>query len=122
MYEVKHKFKFHASHQLPGHLLCFRMHGHTWKCTVRVRGEELEKGMLLDLHDLEGMCATMSAYRLDHHHLNDSTALEYPTCEELARWIFERISLTVKRSNPSCVVYSVTVEEGTGGAATYWRD
>jgi len=29
--------------------------------------------------------------RLDHHYLNDVTGLHNPTCENLARWIWERI-------------------------------
>ena len=30
--------------------------------------------------------------RLDHHYLNDIEGLENPTSENLARWIFERLS------------------------------
>jgi len=30
---------------------------------------------------------------LDHYYLNESTKLENPTSEELARWIYEKLKL-----------------------------
>lgn len=97
MFTLSKSFRFEASHQLPAHDgKCARLHGHSWIGRVYVRGSELQAsgpkaGMLLDFGDLKAIVNPLVDAYLDHHHLNDTTGLENPTSEELARWIYQRL-------------------------------
>src|SRR5262245_6366561 len=83
-----------ASHQLPHHAgKCARLHRHSWRLTVEVRGELLhvagpESGMVQDYGAITAVVAPLLDNRLDHWHLNDTTGLESPTSEALATWIY----------------------------------
>jgi len=57
-------------------------------------------------------------HQLDHNYLNDVPGLENPTSETLARWIWERLALTLP--NLSAVVIRETCTSGCiyrGGSA-----
>lgn len=87
-------FTLEAAHRLPnvptGHK-CARLHGHSFRIELRVRGEPgADTGWIMDFADLK------SAFRplydqLDHHYLNDIPGLENPTSEQLAIWIWDRL-------------------------------
>lgn len=91
-------FKFEAAHFIPtfpaGHP-CSRMHGHSYKIEVEVSGEvDPAKGYLIDFGDIK------RAYRpieeeLDHRVLNEIPGLEIPTSEMMAKWIFDRLKVTL---------------------------
>jgi len=93
--EIFKEFTFEAAHRLPmvepGHK-CARLHGHSFKVVLHVRGEVDEKlGWFMDFAELEA--AFKPAYdRLDHHYLNEVDGLENPTSENLARWIWENVA------------------------------
>ena len=86
---------FEAAHLLPtfpeGHK-CRRLHGHSFKVEIVVAGEvDGERGVLIDYGDIK------TAYQpirdqLDHRYLNDIEGLENPTSENLACWIWRRLS------------------------------
>lgn len=57
--------------------------------SLEVQGERA--GMLVDYGDIGKAVAILVETRLDHYHLNDSTGLQNPTSEELARWIYEQV-------------------------------
>jgi 6-pyruvoyltetrahydropterin/6-carboxytetrahydropterin synthase len=82
-----------CAHLLPGHPKCGRLHGHTYRVQVVVRGETTN-GMLLDFSDLKSQVRSVFA-RYDHRHWNDF--IDYPTveniCERLARELSERMAL-----------------------------
>ncbi len=87
-------FRFEAAHRLPrvpaGHK-CARLHGHSFKIEVAVRGPVDEAtGWLMDYADLEAAWAPLSA-QLDHNYLNEVHGLENPTSEVIARWVWERL-------------------------------
>ena len=92
--EIFKQFKFEAAHWLPGvpegHK-CRRMHGHSYRVKVVVRGEPDEKtGMVLDFAELTRVCGPVID-GLDHRVLNEIEGLENPTAELLAMWIWERV-------------------------------
>ena len=97
MFTLSKSFRFEASHCLPHHQgKCARLHGHSWVGKVYCQGEQLQReggeaGMLLDYARIKAVLKPLLEQHLDHWHLNESTGLENPTSEALARWIFEQL-------------------------------
>lgn len=92
--EIYKEFVFEAAHRLPnvpaGHK-CGRLHGHSFRIELHVKGELGEQtGWIMDYADLKA--AFKPTYeRLDHHYLNDIPGLENPTSEVIAVWIWEQM-------------------------------
>ena len=91
---LTHDFQFEAAHRLPkvpaGHK-CQRLHGHSFKVQLSVRGPVNEDtGWFIDFGDLHDAWAPLHA-QLDHNYLNDIPGLENPTSELLARWLWQRL-------------------------------
>lgn len=92
--EIYKIFHIEAAHHLPnvpsGHK-CKRLHGHSFKVEIHVRGEVGEKsGWVLDFADIKDVFQPFYD-QLDHHYLNEVEGLENPTSENLARWIWEKV-------------------------------
>ncbi len=91
------EFRFEAAHRLPHHDgKCCRLHGHSWLGRVYVKGNQLIKdgskqGMLLDYGDLKKYIQPLLDDFLDHYYLNETTGLENPTSEAIAKWVFEQL-------------------------------
>ena len=47
--------------------------------------------MLADFGDISQVVKPFVDLHLDHHYLNETTGLENPTSEELAKWIFQQL-------------------------------
>ncbi len=82
---------FEAAHRLPnvpdGHK-CGRLHGHSFKGTIYVKGNvDKDSGWIMDFADITKAFKPIYE-RLDHYYLNDIEGLENPTSEVLARWIW----------------------------------
>jgi 6-pyruvoyltetrahydropterin/6-carboxytetrahydropterin synthase len=112
-------FTFEAAHWLPtfpeGHK-CRRMHGHSFKVDVIVRGEVAEeKGFLIDYGDIKRAIGPIET-QLDHYVLNDIEGLENPTAEQLSRWIFERLKPQLK------LLHCVRVHETCTSTCEYFGD
>ncbi|MCB1327303.1 MAG: 6-carboxytetrahydropterin synthase QueD [Spirochaetales bacterium] len=95
MVEITKRFGFEAAHLLPrvpeGHK-CRRLHGHSFRFKVRVRGEvSPETGWLMDFGEITGIVQPLVTNELDHRYLNDIKGLENPTSEQLAIWLWSRI-------------------------------
>ena len=90
-------FHFEAAHHLPEHRgSCARLHGHSYKLEVTLRGpikdavEVSDHGMVMDFADLAHIVKSAVIERLDHQDLNVVTGV-YTTAENLVHWIWEEI-------------------------------
>lgn len=93
--EIFREFRFEAAHRLPhvaeGHK-CARLHGHSFRVTVSVRGEVGEhSGWVMDFAEVRDAFAPVFE-ALDHRYLNEIEGLENPTSEVLAIWIWDRLA------------------------------
>ena len=91
-------FHFEAAHDLPtfpdGHK-CRRLHGHSFRFDVVVEGDvDPSKGYLIDYGDIKAAAAPI-VKQLDHYYLNEIPGLSNPTSEMIARWLWERLKLTL---------------------------
>src|SRR3546814_20226250 len=69
-----------------------RIHGHSYRARVAVRGRpDPATGMVIDLEKLEQAFAAIRA-RLDHHFLDEVEGLGPATMENLAVWIWRQLA------------------------------
>ncbi len=121
--EIYKEFVFEAAHRLPnvppGHR-CARLHGHSWKATLYVRGAvDPHAGWVMDYADIRRAFEPLYA-QLDHNYLNEIEGLENPTSEVLARWIWRRLkpllpALSQVVINETCTsgcIYQGEAEQG----------
>ena len=104
--------------------LCAResYHGHSYACELTIAGEiDPVTGFIFDLAELDRVLAEQVKHRFDHRNINIDVP-EFadgrlvPSGENLARFIFERVSDTL----PSSVnVIKVTIAEDHTLSATY---
>ena len=92
--EIFKEFTFEAAHRLP-HVppdhQCARLHGHSFRVELHVRGPMDESvGWLIDFADIKAIFKPFLA-QLDHYYLNEVEGLSNPTSENLARWIWKRV-------------------------------
>ena len=94
--EIFKEFIIEAAHKLPhvppGHK-CGRLHGHSFRIEIHVRGPVDQKlGWVIDFADIK--CAfNPIEEQIDHRYLNEIPGLENPTSENLAHWIWERMKI-----------------------------
>lgn len=90
---ISKQFDFDAAHFLPnvseGHK-CKRLHGHTYRVEVILRGEPDERGFVVDYAEIAEAWRPVDA-QLDHRLLNDIEGLENPSTEVLAPFIAQML-------------------------------
>lgn len=96
--EIFKEFGFEAAHRLPnvpeGHK-CARLHGHSFRVEVHVRGDlDPRLGWVMDFADVKAAVKPI-IHQLDHYYLNEIEGLENPTSERLAMWIWDRLVPTL---------------------------
>ncbi len=96
---ITRKYLLNSGHHLPnvppGHK-CGRPHGHTYHVEVGVSGPiDTTLGWVMDFAMLDAIVQQLVVSKLDHYTLNDIEGLENPTSENLAKWIFDRMSICV---------------------------
>lgn len=114
---IEKELRFEAAHRLPnvpeGHK-CHRLHGHSFRVTLRVAGPlDPHLGWVIDFAEVGAAWAPLHEL-LDHRYLNEVDGLENPTSENLARFIAERLEFPA----PSRLV-SVTVHETCASRCIY---
>jgi 6-pyruvoyltetrahydropterin/6-carboxytetrahydropterin synthase len=122
MFELGKQFRFEAAHTLERAIDAAgsrRIHGHSYRVEVVVRGEvEPKTGMVLDLGLFEQ--ALQAARRgLDHQFLDDVPELGPATLENLAVWIWRKVSGEVLGTRT--LLARVTVyRDSTGDSCSYF--
>jgi 6-pyruvoyltetrahydropterin/6-carboxytetrahydropterin synthase len=114
--ELSKEYIFEAAHRLPrvpeGHK-CARLHGHTYKVELEVRGPvDARTGWLMDFTRVDDVWAELFA-RFDHRTLNDVPGLENSTCENVAAYVWEAVKPRVPELS------GVTVWENRDSKCTY---
>ncbi|GAC1331273.1 MAG: 6-carboxytetrahydropterin synthase QueD [Beijerinckiaceae bacterium] len=95
MFQVFKEFRFEAAHTLDEphdrETRYGRLHGHSFRARVTVKGEQAREGWVIDLGELE---ARLGALRdsLDHRFLNDVEGLGPPTLENLCAYIWRALA------------------------------
>jgi 6-pyruvoyl tetrahydropterin synthase/QueD family protein len=117
--ELSKEFTFEAAHSLPhvpaGHK-CARLHGHSFRVQVSVRGPVNPKtGWLMDFAELKAKFRPLEE-QLDHRFLNEIPGLENSTSENIARWIWQRLKPEIPQ------LFSITVNETCTSQCTYRGD
>lgn len=109
-------FDFDAAHwlpQVPEDHKCRRMHGHTYRVEVRVRGGVRSDGFVCDYADIAAAWQPIHD-ALDHRLLNEIPGLENPTTEVLVVWIAERLKAAFpEKTLNQRVIWGVRVYEST---------
>jgi len=121
MYEVKIITQFAAAHRLE-HFYgkCEALHGHNWKVEVFLTGAQLDgAGLLMDFGAVKARARELLE-ELDHKYLNEVPAFreQNPSSENLARWLFERLSGALNQGGVK--VSRVSVWESDTSCATYF--
>ena len=91
---IEREFHFEAAHMLPrmpdGHK-CRRLHGHSFRFILSLRGPvDVETGILLDFDEIDRVVKPIIEKHLDHFYLNDVEGLENPTSENLCIWLWNK--------------------------------
>lgn len=115
--ELVKEFRFEAAHRLPfvpeDHK-CFRMHGHSYGIEVCVAGDVDPKlGWLVDFGEIAARVEPVLKQELDHRVLNDVAGLENPTAENLAYWLWQRLTPLVP------YLVAITIHETCASRCTY---
>jgi 6-pyruvoyltetrahydropterin/6-carboxytetrahydropterin synthase len=114
MFELSKQFRFDAAHTLlrsvdaePSR----RIHGHSYRAEVTVRGPaDPKSGMVIDLGLLDRALAETHE-GLDHRFLDEIADLGPGTMENLAAWIWRRLA-------PTCPgLHKVTVHRDSDGSS-----
>jgi 6-pyruvoyltetrahydropterin/6-carboxytetrahydropterin synthase len=114
--EIFKEFTFEAAHRLPhvpaGHQ-CARLHGHSYRVTIHVRGPiHPHLGWVADFADLTAAFQPVRD-QLDHHCLNGVDGLANPTSEHLAAWIWHHLHPHLPG------LHQITVRETATSGCTY---
>lgn len=113
------EFSFDAAHNLIAyHGKCEKLHGHTYRMSVTLRGTPDEEGMIMDFVELKDIVKKEILSKFDHAYLND--VLPQPTAENIAKFVFERLDGCVGGVNRE--LYSVRIWETATSSAEFGRE
>lgn len=120
MFELSKQFRFDAAHTLEREIeteSSRRIHGHSYRAEVTVRGKpDPVSGMLVDLGLLERKIAE-ARDALDHRFLDEINDLGPATMENLCSWIWRRLAGEV-HNLARVSVY----RDSSGDACTYYGE
>ena len=92
------EFEFDAAHNLIHYKgKCERLHGHTYKLVVKLKGTRGEEDMIYDFIDLKTLVKEQILSEFDHQYINDF--IEQPTAENIAVYIWDKLEPLVRTDN-----------------------
>jgi 6-pyruvoyltetrahydropterin/6-carboxytetrahydropterin synthase len=121
MYQVSIETHFAAAHRLrnyTGH--CENLHGHNWKVEAAVASEKLDDaGMVIDFNILKQKTKAIVDI-LDHQYLNELDPFTdiNPSSENLAAYIYDRLSFALKDTAVTLIKVSVWESDKTKATFT----
>ena len=97
--QIRKTFRFESAHVLPFHPgKCARMHGHSYRLDVAVRGPLRDagpaQGMVVDFDDIKRIVRERVVDVLDHRTLNEFD--DNPTVERMVLWAWTRLDGTLE--------------------------
>lgn len=93
--EVTKEFTFDSCHQLLEYIgACARLHGHTYKLQVTLKGKLNDIGMVLDFKDLKKIVKDGIISMFDHYNLNDKMSFN-TTAENMSVYIFDLLTVAL---------------------------
>jgi 6-pyruvoyltetrahydropterin/6-carboxytetrahydropterin synthase len=108
---ITKKFRFEAAHNLVNYQgNCERLHGHSYKLEVTLKGNVGANGFIKDFKEIEKEVDERVIKLIDHSYLND--VVKISTCENLIKWIWEKIKdlepheIRLYETNDSWVTYN----------------
>jgi 6-pyruvoyltetrahydropterin/6-carboxytetrahydropterin synthase len=120
MYELSKRFYFDSAHTLHREIdaeSSRRIHGHSYRAEVTVRGKpDPESGMLVDLGLLERKLEE-ARLGLDHRFLDEINDLGPATLENLCAWIWRKLSDEVTNLSKVSVF-----RDSSGDGCTYFGE
>jgi len=123
IYEITVKSEFSSAHRLRHYKgKCEDLHGHNWRIEASFLSKKLDKrGMVLDFKIAKRKLNAVLE-ELDHRYLNDLSYFKKnnPTSENIARYIYDKLSSKSKFRNLR--VTKITVYETETSAATYYGE
>lgn len=113
---LKTEYTFDAAHNLVAyHGKCERLHGHTYRMALTLKGEPGPEGMIADFLDVKKVVRERVLNVLDHAYLND--VIPQPTAENICLWIWERLSDAFPGEGQPASLYEVQVWESASNSA-----
>ncbi len=120
MFELTIESSFSSAHNLREYDgACERLHGHNWRVELHVEAGKLDScGLAIDFKLLKSELHKVIE-GLDHRYLNEITPFDTlnPSAENLAKFIFEKLSKSLNDGNLR--VSLVRVWESEQAAAAY---
>jgi 6-pyruvoyltetrahydropterin/6-carboxytetrahydropterin synthase len=116
---LRKEFTFDAAHNLVKyHGKCERLHGHTYRMSVVLKGTPDEEGMVVDFLEVKRIVHEEIISKFDHAYLND--IFEQPSAENVARFVFERLDSCLRGDNYA--LHEVEIWESPTSSAVFGRD
>jgi 6-pyruvoyltetrahydropterin/6-carboxytetrahydropterin synthase len=116
---LKKQFTFDAAHNLVRyHGKCERLHGHTYRMSVAVKGTPDDEGMVVDFLEVKRIVNEEVVSKFDHAYLNDM--FEQPSAENVARFVFERLDPLIRGENYA--LHEVELWESPSSSVVFGRD
>jgi len=115
IFYLSRNFVFDAAHRIIDYSgKCERLHGHTYKLKIVVKGDLKPSGMVLDFTIFKNIVNDEIISKLDHADLNE--LFDNPTTENIALWVFEKLERPLKKF--SCFVDEVNLTEGANNTVS----
>ncbi len=92
-FEISQQFSIESARyltKLPSSHPCSRMHGHSFRILLRIRGPLTPEGWVMDFNDVEKQARPILNL-IDHRVLNEVPGLENPTSEILCSWLYQQL-------------------------------